>query len=172
MLNGTVLSKDRKAAEIRNDDVIVTDPRHCPLYLQKYNDIEGWLRGRAIDAHRTNSRLLRKALRLAPNDDLAAVLRVHGATITDPYWFLPEGGSLTYEQVRFEKMNLRRLRCMEIPILFPRVMELPERLSLPIPAALKNAGSCWTVFGGCIKPAVRQSFFQSCLSIISEECSA
>ena len=145
MLNGTVLSKDRKAAEIRNDDVIVTDPRHCPLYLQKYNDIEGWLRGRAIDAHRTNSRLLRKALRLAPNDDLAAVLRVHGDTITDPYWFLPEGGSLTYEQVRFEKNEFAALALYGDPDSFSKsdgTAGTPE---------LTNTGSfekCWKLLDG------------------------
>ncbi len=105
MLNGVVLSEDRVVARVHNNRREVVDKTHCPLYLQKYDDVEGWLTRRAIDAHRTNSRLLRKALRLAPNDDLAAVLRVHGATITDAYWFRAEGETLAYDQVRFQKEN-------------------------------------------------------------------
>ena len=103
MLNGVIMSEDRVVAKVRRNNCIVFDPNHCPLYLMRYNDPEGWLTRRAIDAHRTNSRLLRKALRLAPNDDLAAVLRVHGATITDAYWFRGENENLTYDQVKFQK---------------------------------------------------------------------
>ena len=95
MLNGVIMSEDRVVAKVRRNNCIVFDPDHCPLYLMRYNDPEGWLTRRAIDAHRTNSRLLRKALRLAPNDDLAAVLRVHGATITDAYWFRGENEDLS-----------------------------------------------------------------------------
>lgn len=105
MLNGEILSQDRVVAQVKNNRRTVIDPDHCPLYLRKYDDVEGWLTRRSIDAHRTNSRLLRKALRLAPNDDLGAVLRVHGATITDSYWYREEGETLTYNQVRFGKEN-------------------------------------------------------------------
>lgn len=105
MLNGAIMSEDRVVARVHDNRREVIDPTHCPLYLQKYDDVEGWLTRRAIDVHRTNSRLLRKALRLAPNDDLAAVLRVHGATITDAYWFRAEGEQLTYKQVQFQKDN-------------------------------------------------------------------
>lgn len=99
MLNGVILSEDRIVARVHNGLRKVVDQAHCPLYLQKYDDVEGWLTRRSIDAHRTNSRLLRKALRLAPNDDLAAVLRVHGATITDAYWFRGENENLSYDQI-------------------------------------------------------------------------
>ena len=105
MLNGVILSEDRIVARVHNGLRKVVDQAHCPLYLQKYDDVEGWLTRRSIDAHRTNSRLLRKALRLAPNDDLAAVLRVHGATITDAYWFRGENENLSYDQIRFQKDN-------------------------------------------------------------------
>lgn len=145
MLNGFVMSKDIVVAEIKDNDVIVTDSQRCPLYLKKYNDIDGWLRSRAIDAHRTNSRLLRKALRLAPNDDVAAVLRVHGATITDPYWFLPAGSTLTYEQVRFEKNEFAELALYGDPDSFSRGSEAAKT------PELTNVGSfekCWKLIDG------------------------
>lgn len=102
MLNGQILSEDHLGAIVRNNRREIVDARYCPLYLRQNDDVEGWLRRRAIDAHRTNSRLLRKALRLAPRDDLAAVLRVQGITITDSFWFRQdEYSDLTYEKVRF-----------------------------------------------------------------------
>lgn len=105
MLSGEILSKNRVVARVRSNRREVVDSDRCPLYLLKYDDAEGWLAHRAIDADRANARLLCEALHLPPGDDLAAVLRVHGATITDSYWFRADGEDLTYEQVKFRKEN-------------------------------------------------------------------
>ena len=56
---------------------------------------------RAIDSHRTNSRILKKALRLKEKDDLLTVIHVNGATITDNYWIKPLDSSLKYADIRF-----------------------------------------------------------------------
>lgn len=61
-----------------------------------------WLESRAIDSHRANSRLLKKALRLAERDDISTVVHVNGATITDNYWVRPIGSTLTYDDVKFD----------------------------------------------------------------------
>jgi hypothetical protein len=102
-LNGEIRSQDRTVGFVRGGLLVECDDALLPLYLQRTKDVEGWLRGRAIDAHRTNSRLLKKALRIAGADDLEAVLRVHAATITDTYWFCPEGEALIYDDVRFKE---------------------------------------------------------------------
>ena len=102
-LNGEIRSRDVTVGMVRDGLLVEWDEARLPLYLQRTKDIEGWLRGRAIDAHRTNSRLLKKALRIAGADDLDAVLRVHAATITDAYWFCPEGEDLRYDDVRFKE---------------------------------------------------------------------
>ena len=52
MLNGVILSEDRIVARVHNGLRKVVDQAHCPLYLQKYDDVEGWLTRRSIDAHR------------------------------------------------------------------------------------------------------------------------
>ena len=49
MLNGVIMSEDRVVAKVRRNNCIVFDPNHCPLYLMRYNDPEGWLTRRAID---------------------------------------------------------------------------------------------------------------------------
>lgn len=73
-----------------------------PLFLKNYSDLETWLQARAIDAHRANSRLLKRALRLAERDDVNTVLYVHGVTITDNYWIRPVGSKLSYEEIKFD----------------------------------------------------------------------
>lgn len=73
-----------------------------PLYLQRTGNVEEWLRMRAIDAHRTNSRLLKRALRLRHRDDVSTVLHFNGATITDTYWVKLQGSDLCYEDIRFK----------------------------------------------------------------------
>lgn len=92
---------DTVVAVWENDTLTVRVPDLLPLYLRRVPSGELWLETRAIDAHRPNSRLLKKALRLAERDDLATVLHVHGATITDNYWIRPAGSSLTYADVQF-----------------------------------------------------------------------
>ena len=65
--------------------------------------MQGWLAARAIDPHRTNSRLLKKALRLRTTDNVQTALAVNAATVTDRYWFKPEGSRAVYEDIRFKE---------------------------------------------------------------------
>lgn len=73
-----------------------------PLYLKRVKDADLWLETRAIDSHRANSRLLKKALKLKEKDDISTAYYVHGATITDNYWVKPLDSALTYEDIRFK----------------------------------------------------------------------
>ncbi|MCL2106458.1 MAG: hypothetical protein FWH26_05280 [Oscillospiraceae bacterium] len=102
-LNGEIRSRDHTLGAVRDSRLAEWDEARLPLYLLRTKDVEAWLRGRAIDAHRTNSRLLKKALRIAGADDMDAVLRVHAATITDTYWFCPEGEALAYDDICFKE---------------------------------------------------------------------
>ena len=109
ILNGMLMSADIAVAKIENGIVIPIHKKLMPLYLQRANDFEGWLAGRAVDKHRTNSRLLKKALRLTTAEDVEVVLRVHGATITDNYWFRETGSNLTYNEVKFKENMFDKL---------------------------------------------------------------
>ena len=100
-LNGEIMSGNKCVATVRNGLLTESDIALLPLYLKRTGDVENWLRGRAIDAHRTNSRLLKKALRLIAADDIEVVLKVNAANLTDTYWFRMEKSGLAYEDVRF-----------------------------------------------------------------------
>ncbi len=107
-ITGDVMSRDRVIATVRGGTVTDMDAALVP-YRLKNGDIEGWLSSRAIDAHRTNSRLLKKALRLTGAEDADVALKFNAATITDSYWWRPEGSALKYSDVRFTFNHFDRL---------------------------------------------------------------
>ncbi|MDD6147289.1 MAG: HipA domain-containing protein [Oscillospiraceae bacterium] len=96
-----ILSKNTVVALWRNKELSVVRGDLLPLFLRRVHDAEMWLESRAIDSHRANSRLLKKALRLTEKDDISTVIHVNAATITDTYWVRPLGSDLQYEDIRF-----------------------------------------------------------------------
>jgi len=138
VINGEIMSVDRVIAVVRDSRITESEPSLLPLFLRRTGDVEGWLAGRAIDAHRTNSRLIKKALRLTTADDAEVVLRVNAATITDSYWIREEGSELLYEDVRFKVNYFDKLALMGDPDSFNQPYS-------PTPE-LTNIGSfekCW-----------------------------
>ena len=100
--NFEILSADVLVAVWQDGQLKVLNDELLPLYLRYTSDANLWLETRAIDSHRANSRLLKKALRLAEKDDISTVMHVNGATITDNYWVRPIGSRLTYQDVQFD----------------------------------------------------------------------
>ena len=99
--NYYIMSGDTVVAKWENDELTVINKNLLPLYLKRIHNADKWLETRAIDSHRTNSRILKKALRLKEKDDLSTVIHVNGATITDNYWIKPFDSSLCYADIRF-----------------------------------------------------------------------
>ena len=90
-LNGFIMNKDEKVVKIKDGKVDkILNKDLMPLYFLNHLSCEDWLKSRAIDSSRINSRLLKKALELQNKDDLSTVLNVNGACITDNYWFMDE----------------------------------------------------------------------------------
>lgn len=97
-----IMSKDTAVAVWKNGSLTVLNDTLLPLYLKRISNADSWLATRAIDSHRANSRLLKKALRLQEKDDVSSVIHVNGATITDTYWVKPIDSDLCYDDVRFD----------------------------------------------------------------------
>jgi hypothetical protein len=141
-LNGEILSRDKVIAVLKDGRITDSDPALLPLYLKRTGDVEGWLAARAIDSHRANSRLLKRALRLAGVDDAELVLKVNAVTITDTYWVRESGNALTYDDVRFKRNIFDKLALAGDPDSFN---QKPERTP-----ELTNIGSfekCWRLNG-------------------------
>ena len=107
--NYEILSKNIVVAKWMNNKLEVLNQDMLPFFLHHNQNADMWLKSRAIDYKRPNSRLLKKALRLKEKDDISTVLHVNGATITDTYWVRPIGSNLRYENIRFYKNHFAKL---------------------------------------------------------------
>lgn len=98
-----ILSGDTVVAETGTfDRITILNSQRCPLYLKRNDDFSGWLANRAIDRHRTNSRILKRVLRLSEKNDQATALHFNAVTITDNFWVREKGSALKYADVQFK----------------------------------------------------------------------
>ncbi len=143
-LSGTLMSADQEIAKVTHNKVEPLLQPLMPLYFdEEHDNILGWLEYRAIDRRRTNARLLKKALRLTTAEDVEVVLKVHGATITDDYWFQEEGSNLTYDEVKFKSNMFDKLALYGDPDSFNHPASATPELT--------NIGSfekCWRLTNG------------------------
>ena len=140
---GSLMSENTPIAKVKNGVITESVEKLLPLYLKRTKDIQGWTASRAIDSHRTNSRLLKKVLRLRTVDDVQTALAVNAATVTDRYWFKPEGSNATYEDIRFKENHFDQLALRGDPDSFS---QKPSRTP-----ELTNTGSfekCWKLIDG------------------------
>ncbi len=148
-LHGFLMSGDRKVAEISNGRIHPIDVLHMPLYLAKHDDLEGWLKGRAIDRHRPNARILKKILRLTDTSDIAAVMRCHAATITDNYWVCRDEENVTYKDIRFSEDTFAEVALTGSFASYSR--QYNDRQLQGSSPELTNIGSfekCWRLIDG------------------------
>lgn len=101
-MNVYIMSGDIAVAKWQDNGLEVLNRALLPIYLLNTGNVEKWLEMRAIDCHRANSRLLKKALRLTEKDDVTTVVSVNAVTITDNYWIKSLDSDLTYADVRFD----------------------------------------------------------------------
>lgn len=146
---GHVMSGNTPVARFDGRRVTPILPNRTPLCFRRGGDIETWLENRAVDEHRTNSRVLKRVLRMRDKSKLASALRVHGATITDNYWVRMDGEDVTWDKVRFSHDYFAdvALRCHvdDFTRNFPE-----DSLTAPTPE-LTNTGSyekCWKLIDG------------------------
>ena len=145
--NYFIMSGNTAVAKWENNELTVLDNSLLPLYLKRVHNADMWLETRAIDSHRANSRLLKKALRLKEKDDISTVLYVNAATITDNYWIKPLDSQLKYEDVRFSDDYFAGLALKGSYTSFNRAAN-SKRSKTP---ELTNIGSfekCWKLIDG------------------------
>ncbi len=142
-----ILSGDTVVAKWITGSLVVVNETLLPLYLKRIHNADMWLETRAIDSHRANSRLLKKALRLAEKDDLSTVVHVNAATITDNYWIRPLDSELTYKDIKFDNDYFSNLALRGTIDSFNRAAG-SKRSRTP---ELTNTGSfekCWKLRDG------------------------
>lgn len=99
-----LMSKNQIIARIdEKGNFIWKNEKLLPLYFLRTENLNGWLASRAIDPHRANSRLLKRALRMEERDDVSTARKVNAVTVTDTYWMKEADSELTWEDVCFKK---------------------------------------------------------------------
>ncbi len=142
-LTGDVMTGDEVVASFENGILTFINKTKAPSMIVRTSSLANWLKKRAIDDHRTNSRLLRKALRIKENDDISKVLHVHAATITDNYWFRPKNSRLKYNDIIFREDSFSETA------LNGEIIDVPQN-GYQTPE-LSNIGSyekCWKLIDG------------------------
>ena len=145
-----ILHCDEIVAKWSHNSFTLINERLAPMYLVNTGNVEGWLETRAIDRHRANSRLLKKALRLSEKDDVSSVMKVNAVTVTDNYWIRPKGSDLTYADVRFDNDYFSKLVLQGGYDSFNKASLLTEQKKIRTPE-LTNTGSfekCWKLVKG------------------------
>ena len=142
-----IMSGNIAVARWKNNELTVLNDTLLPLFLRRVHNADMWLETRAIDSHRANSRLLKKALRFQEKDDISTVIHVNGATITDNYWIKPFDSDLTYEDIKFDNDYFSRLALKGTYDSFNRAAN-SKHTKTP---ELTNIGSfekCWRLIDG------------------------
>ena len=145
--NYLIMSGDIAVARWENNELTILNDTLLPLFLRRVHNADMWLETRAIDSHRANSRLLKKALRLQEKDDISTVIHVNGATITDNYWIKPIDSDLTYDDIKFDNDYFSRLALKGTYDSFNRAAN-SKHTKTP---ELTNIGSfekCWRLIDG------------------------
>lgn len=159
--NYYIMSGDTVVGKWEDNELTVINDKLLPLYLKNISHADMWLETRAIDSHRANSRLLKKALRLAEKDDVNTVLYVNAVTVTDNYWIKPLDSQLKYEDVQFSDDYFAGLALKGSYASFNKAVN-SKRTNTP---ELTNIGSfekCWRLINGqwwMFKTATHQELF-------------
>ena len=142
-----IMSKDIVLAKWQDNNLEIINEDLLPLYFRYSHDVWKWIKIRAIDSKRPNSRLLKKALRMTAKDDISTVLTVNAATITDNYWIKPINSDLTYADVKFDNDHCSNLSLTGNYDSFNRVANSKSSKT----PELTNIGSfekCWKLKKG------------------------
>ena len=155
--DGYIMLEDKEIVSYIKGEVKILDEPLAPFYVLRTNNVEGWICSRSIDTHRTNSRLLRKAIRLSSSDEYDIAMSTYCATITDRYWFKPLGSNLVYSDIKFTSDKLSSIA------LDGKYTEV-GKLDYQSPE-LTNTGSfekCWRLINGewmLVKKATQEEKF-------------
>lgn len=103
-ITGWLMSENHPMAEIKDGELTILDEKLLPYHFTMAKlSLDEWLRSRAIDGKRKNSRLLKRALKLSDESAEQLVMSVNAAMITDTYWIKETDSDLTYEDIRFKE---------------------------------------------------------------------
>lgn len=107
-----IMSRDVVVGTYHDGIYTTVDSQREPLWLRRTRDVEQWIRERAIDTTRSNSRLLLRILRFTNREKLEVSLKMNAAKITDSYWVREEGDIIGYQDIIFHDNKFDRVALL------------------------------------------------------------
>lgn len=111
---GYIMSGDIETVRIFEDGSYKVLNKLAPYHFISGFSLESWFENRCIDTHRTNSRLLRKVIRLKTSDEIEISKKVHAVTVTDNFWYKEIDSKLTWKDVTFKNDRFKEVSLQGI----------------------------------------------------------
>ena len=128
-LTGQLMSSDDVVASFNQGTLTYIDVDKAPLYFRRSQNLSAYLSKRIFDESRNNTRLLKKVLSIKEKEPSSIALLVHGASLTDNYWFKAKGSRLHYKDIIFSDLYAdTSLKGIIYP--FKRISKLSPELTL------------------------------------------
>ena len=164
-MTGYVMSEDVVVAEFDHANLVYIDEDLCPLMIKRTRKLEPFLKVRAIDSGRTNSRLLKKALNIHESDDELVSLCSYGASISDNYWFKPKHSKLRYQDVSFSSDAFFDISLKGLISIYPNKIVLTPELTTggSFEKGWKNINGEWWLYKAGTKKEIFSELFYSTL---------
>ena len=148
--SGFVMSGETPVARFEGRYVLPLENSLVPLCFRNGGDLGDWLKHRAIDSSRANSRVLKRILNITDVSDEGTALYSHGAMLTDNYWVRLDGEAISYNSIKFSDDIYADIALNGLP-LGGSVRNFPERNLDVLTPELTNIGSfekCWSLAPG------------------------
>ena len=147
-LTGFIMMEDEKVASFDKGNLTWMDEDKVPLVIKRTNRMEPFLKIRSIDTSRTNSRILKRVLRIRKVEDERLALYAHAVTLTDNYWFKPKGSRLKYKDVCFDNDIYSQVALKGEILYYPRQSKLTPELTLTgsFEKCWKKEGDKWVMY--------------------------
>ena len=100
-LSGHLMSGDTIVASFNEGVLTYIDTDKAPFIIKRSQSLQRFLSKRIFDDSRVNTRLLKKVMSIKEKDPIYISLLVHGAVISDDYWFKARGSRTKYKDIIF-----------------------------------------------------------------------
>ena len=140
---GYIMSGDIETVKVFKDGSYKVLGNLAPLHFISGFSLDSWFEHRCIDTHRTNSRLLRKVVRLKTSDEIEISKKVHAVTVTDNFWYKEIDSKLTWKDVTFKNDKFKKVSLQGIIDEFEDKFVITPQLTLN-----GSFEKCWKLENG------------------------
>ena len=162
---GYLMCENDVVASFEKGLLVSGNDQLLPLVFKRTKFLTEFLKSRAIDSGRTNSRILRKILNINVKDDTLVSLCSYAASITDNYWFKPKHSKLKYEDINFNNDMFFETALKGLITIYPKKIILTPELTTngSYEKGWKNENGEWWLYKVGSKEEIYSELFFSTL---------